>query len=555
MAFFSELIQQGPGEQLEFMEVADNFEIAKTLCAFLNGKGGQLIVGLKNKHEINGVNEPETAIQALRAFLQGYLSPHATLITTVISYANKQLLFLAVWPGAGKPYVLSRGIYIRNGNATVRATTKEMGLLMDERRVEERRWEKQAVIGGKWDDIDEEEIKKTFDRVTGHGLTNAADYPAFLGQYGLSVNGNPTNNAMILFGKAPARYVPGSKVIVSFTSDAKHLNVQNGEAIFDGTLIANYLGLIELINKISEIDVNQTNVKIKNVNAYDFPLSAIKEAIINALMHNDYSESDPIKVHFFSDRLEISNSGILRNGLNVDSLRQIHYSNLLNPDIVNILYLNGIAGHPGYGSLVVLDEFRQIGLQDPFWTNENGSITLTLPGIILKFKTGLSPKNDGVNNNVNSPDMHGVGIPEKGSIEKQNDHVNDSLKSIVDNDIIDVVNEAVILLKPGKNKADKIKNVSPKVIANKRKRDSNTLFTFNETDGISNGVKLQLKKVVLVLKKHPGIMATDIASYIGKPKPTTERYIGVLKRIAMIEFRGAPKSGGYFLTEKALERI
>ncbi len=74
-------------------------------------------------------------------------------------------------------------------------------------------------------------------------------------------------------------------------------------------------------------------------------------------------------------------------------------------------------------------------------------------------------------------------------------------------------------------------------------------------EGLNEGVKKELVKVVNSLKKSPGMKANEIAKRIDKSRQTVERYIKILKRFSMIEYEGARKTGGYYLTEKFMEKI
>jgi len=74
-------------------------------------------------------------------------------------------------------------------------------------------------------------------------------------------------------------------------------------------------------------------------------------------------------------------------------------------------------------------------------------------------------------------------------------------------------------------------------------------------DGVNDGVKKQLIAVVEAIVKRPGIRADEIAKAIKKAKPTAERYIKRLRDAHVIEFKGAPKTGGYFVTMKINRKL
>ena len=86
-----------------------------------------------------------------------------------------------------------------------------------------------------------------------------------------------------------------------------------------------------------------------------YPESAVREALINALGHRDYSSpSGGVSIHSFPRRLEIWNSGSLPDGVTAESLAKGHISVLRNPDIAHVLYLRGLMEKAGRGSVLMI---------------------------------------------------------------------------------------------------------------------------------------------------------------------------------------------------------
>jgi len=69
-------------------------------------------------------------------------------------------------------------------------------------------------------------------------------------------------------------------------------------------------------------------------------------------------------------------------------------------------------------------------------------------------------------------------------------------------------------------------------------------------DGVSDGVKKELVEIVKLLKDKEGVNTDDVVDHLGKSKPTVERYLRLAKDLEMIVFKGAPKTGGYYLTNR-----
>ena len=75
------------------------------------------------------------------------------------------------------------------------------------------------------------------------------------------------------------------------------------------------------------------------------------------------------------------------------------------------------------------------------------------------------------------------------------------------------------------------------------------------SDGVSDGVRVEIIKIVELILTREGANALDIATKRGKSKSTIERYLRTAKEVGIIEFKGAPKTGGYYLTKKMKKHI
>jgi len=110
-----------------------------------------------------------------------------------------------------------------------------------------------------------------------------------------------------------------------------------------------------------------------------YPEFAVREALINAFAHRDYtSPSGGIVIHLYPHRMEIWNSGSLPDGVTVETLSKGHISVLRNPDIAHVLYLRGLMEKAGRGSVQIIKACREAGLPAPTWVSgENLGVTIT----------------------------------------------------------------------------------------------------------------------------------------------------------------------------------
>lgn len=222
-----DLLKQGESEQLEFKESVRKETVGKTICGFLNNKGGQLLLGIKDDKAIIGVKDAEKIKAELEQYLFEELVPEAPVMVSVEDYDDKQLLLLKVWEGSKQPYIFDGSIYYRIGDSTHRASSKEISALIHKRQETEIHWERQAALGVELEDLDMEEIQKTMNlAMVGNKIKDIKKDPIeFLSYYGLFQNGNFTNAAVVLFAKQPSRFIPQSRARISFLEYGKTGNM------------------------------------------------------------------------------------------------------------------------------------------------------------------------------------------------------------------------------------------------------------------------------------------------------------------------------------------
>jgi ATP-dependent DNA helicase RecG len=110
-----------------------------------------------------------------------------------------------------------------------------------------------------------------------------------------------------------------------------------------------------------------------------YPWLAIREALMNAVVHRDYSAFDGgISISIYQDRIEIWSSGELPNGMTVQDLKEARISRLRNPDIAHVFWLRGFIEAFGTGAARILAQCAQAGLPEPEWRVGSGGVRLTL---------------------------------------------------------------------------------------------------------------------------------------------------------------------------------
>ena len=200
------------------------------------------------------------------------------------------------------------------------------------------------------------------------------DLPAFLDNLNLlDTDGQLKRAALILFGKQPMRYILGAHIKVGrFSSDATDLKFQD-ELTGDGFRLAE--------RTIQLLDTKYLPGYISYQGLYrqerlPYPPEAIREALLNAIMHKDYF-GGPIFVWVYDDRLVFFNEGTLIEGLTTADLQKPHISRRRNPTLAMAMFRGGLVETWGRGTLKMIAECRAWGLPDPLFEDKQGGVWVT----------------------------------------------------------------------------------------------------------------------------------------------------------------------------------
>jgi predicted HTH transcriptional regulator len=190
--------------------------------------------------------------------------------------------------------------------------------------------------------------------------------------------GQPTHAAILLFGKQPQRFL--------ITSEVKCLHFHGTEVrkpipsyqVYKGTVFDLTDQAVDFV--LSKI-ARAVGTRAKGLEApveYELPRDAVAEAIVNAVVHRDYTSNASVQVVLFSDRLEVWNPGELPPPLTMEKLRVPHASIPHNPLICEPMFLARYAEKAGSGILDMIALCREAGLPEPDFRQEGGQFVQTL---------------------------------------------------------------------------------------------------------------------------------------------------------------------------------
>jgi len=201
-------------------------------------------------------------------------------------------------------------------------------------------WDEQICEGAILEDIDKEKVKRYIEK-RGIEKPKEMNLDAFLFSIRAadSKKGNkPTNGGLLFLGKNPQRFFLQARIhCVKFDGNEISRNTTD-ELMCDGALWEMLNNAESFVNKNVRLYGFRTEISFRRIEKLEYPLRAIREAIVNALIHREYSEPSEIKLFIFDDRLEIINPGSFpegvtphnpihkpRNPLLCEYMKDIHY--------------------------------------------------------------------------------------------------------------------------------------------------------------------------------------------------------------------------------------
>lgn len=366
----SELLRNGEDSTLEFKrDDIKNYDLAKELVAFLNLEGGTVLLGVEDEGHISGTT---------RERLEAWVSEICRVkieppVIPLFSWAknaepDRHVLAVRVTQGSDKPYARihnhRRTYYIRVGDTSQEASREELERLFQASG--RLHYGLKPVSGTRFDALDLRRLRDYFTRVSGGEAPSDADihgWEVLLGNVELmAVSQNQyvaTVDGQLLFGNNPKRFVPQSGIrAVCYPGTDPDYATRADEYLrgpmtplgtADGRIAET--GLVEQAWDFVRRNTTPT-ARLeggRRIDRWDYPEGAFREAIVNALVHRDYTiAGTDILLAIYADRLEIESPGRLPNTVTIEGMKSgMRYAR--NQTLVNIMRDYGYVDARGMG--------------------------------------------------------------------------------------------------------------------------------------------------------------------------------------------------------------
>lgn len=380
-------------------------EMAERLCGMANAQGGFVIVGVEDsERKIVGVPDARMALTIdviLRAARQIepvlLLEPPEPEIYTI---NGKQLVVATIPSNRGSIYQASGVCWVRRGTYTVPLSVSEMLELANDRGLVS--WELQPARKATMKDLDMERVKAHLNRRSSrsrHSDRFENVERVLVGMDCAIVNKNgevvPTNAGLLFFGHDPQQHILQSDVVCVLYRDELGLGGYVDRKDITGTLQELIDGAEDFLNKYVAIGARIEGWK--RIDLPEYPIEALREAVVNAVIHRDYGRSgESIRLFYYSDRIEVHSPGLLLPEITVEKMERGEVtSKLRNPALANLLKeIPGYMERVGSGIRFMLNETKRMGLPSPQFREASEFVVTFRKAVtpITSQSSSISPK-------------------------------------------------------------------------------------------------------------------------------------------------------------------
>ena len=376
-----EILKQPEGKTLEFKkELPKNRQnLLKTVVAFANGAGGRIYIGVNGDRTVTGIKEePFDLEEKLSSIIYDSISPIPNVFFQTVAFENKVIFIVRILPGANKPYYLKKlgpedGIFVRIGSTNRKADFQ----VSAELRRQARNISLDQEIDPSFDcDILDRRLLEKFIELRGLKTKPTLDYFIKIkAAQRYDHTCHPAIGGILLFCSTLPDEYSYARFRVSRFKAENRADLINSTTISDGLLVMPEK-IMDFVQLYMEKKIEISALRRKE--DYDIPLPAIREGILNAICHRDYSiTGSDNKLDIFSDRIEITSPGTLPLGITLQDLGD-GISEVRNRLIVKIFREAGYVEQLGTGIMRIKEACRTNALPEPKFEETGNFFKITI---------------------------------------------------------------------------------------------------------------------------------------------------------------------------------
>jgi len=408
-------------------------EYLKVICAFANAEGGKLIIGIDDRGNPVGIKDAKKLLEDLPNKVRNKLGIIPSV--EIKKKRGREVINILTSPSS-VPISYDGKYYIRSGSTVMELKGNDLANFLMKKLG--RTWDDFIEERASFDDLNPETIEKfkklAEDRVP--SVARERNYKTILEKLNLMDRGVPKRAAILLFGKDPQRLYPQA-----FLKIGKFLNETDivSSDIVEGNLFEQLENTLETLrNKYLISEIKFEGIHRRDI--LEYPHDALREGIINALIHRDYVGTSSIQVRVYNDKFVIMNEGKLPPEVPLERLKMDHLSKPRNVLLAKVFYLAGLIESWGRGTVKIVENCLKQGLPEPDFIEDSGVMKI----VFYKERwTEENLKKSGLNKRQVTAIMY---IKETGKItNKEYQELCNTSARTATRDLTNLVNRAILV--------------------------------------------------------------------------------------------------------------
>lgn len=368
-----ELVKKGESDVLEFKESFDR-ECIETAGAFANAKGGTILIGVSDDGRVKGVSTGKESLSGWANEISQDTEPKIIPEIEAVDAEGKKVVLIHVKEFPIKPVAVRGRCFRRVGNSNRVMTPQEIAEIH------------LHSMGSSWDAfpardvdvgaIDPKKVENYAKIANATGRRKIEDEKPLevLKKLKLIRGEKPTWASILLFGKEPPTPVLLSPVHCGrFRIDKTQII---DDLMVEDDLIAQVGETMKFITRHISVRY-EFDGKPRRKEVWEYPLGALREAVINAIVHRDYTFPANVQVEIYDDNVRIWSPGKLPLGITIEDLyKKPHDSVLRNKLIAQVFFDIGYIERYGTGTTKIMELCKEHGIPLPEFREDSGGFSV-----------------------------------------------------------------------------------------------------------------------------------------------------------------------------------
>lgn len=358
-------------ETVELKEIVVD-EIKKEIIAFANCNGGRLYIGVRDNGEVVGLDDPDRVSLQVSNMVRDAIKPDVTMFLhyETIEEAGKKIVVVDIQRGTDRPYYLAKkgmrpeGVYVRQGYSSVPAT--DTAILRMIKETDGDRFEAMRSLN---QELTFEAVKKEFE------LRKVEFGPQQMRTLKLIDQDNLYSNLALLLSDQCVHTIKAA------VFQGKDQTIFKGRREFSGSLMKQMNEVYDFIDFRNQ--TRATIEKLRRIDVRDYPEIAVRESLLNLLVHRDYSFSASAFIRIYEDRIELVSIGGLMPGIELEDIME-GISVCRNQDLANVFYRLHLIEAYGTGMEKIMKAYEGMKEKPEIQTTKN-TFKIILPNVNAKY--------------------------------------------------------------------------------------------------------------------------------------------------------------------------